>query len=116
MKAGERRRVPTVRASIMRGAAALLALGLAALLPFEFAAQSGKIPSPSSRRVVAANRMAPNQAYSPGILAGKSLYLAGQLGRDPETQQLPPGIRDQTRHAMDNIGAVLRDAGMGHDN
>lgn len=99
--------------------AALLALGLAVLFPLDFTAQATQAPADrpaSSRRVVAPDRVGPGQAYSPGILAGKTLYLAGQLGRNPETQQLPPGIRDQTRHAMDRIGAVLRAAGMTHEN
>lgn len=97
----------------------MLALALAALFPLGFSAQTSKAPweaPPSSRRVVAVNHMVPNQAYSPAILAGKMLYLAGHLGRTPETQQRPPGIRDQTRHAMDNIGAVLRAAGMAYEN
>ncbi|MEO5897287.1 MAG: RidA family protein [Vicinamibacterales bacterium] len=60
--------------------------------------------------------MAPNQAYSPGILAGRTLYLAGHLGHNVENQQVSPGIRDQTRQALDNIGAVLGAAGMTHEN
>jgi reactive intermediate/imine deaminase len=100
----------------MRGAATLLTLGLAALVPFDFAAQPAQGPFPSSRRVVGANLKAADQTYSPAILVGKTLYLAGQLGRHPETQQLPAGIRDQTRHAMDRMGAVLRAAGMAHEN
>src|SRR5918993_114246 len=113
----ESRVVPSgrLRASMMHGAATALGLGLAALVPLVFAAQQAAAPS-GSRSVVAANLMTPNQAYSPGILAGKTLYLAGQLGRNPETQQLPPGIREQTRHAMDSIGAVLRAAQMTHQN
>jgi reactive intermediate/imine deaminase len=51
--------------------------------------------------------------YSPGILAGDTLYLAGQLGRDPKTTKLVPGgIEAETRQALTNIGEVLREAGM----
>ncbi len=36
--------------------------------------------------------------YSPAILAGDTLYLAGQLGRDPATTNLVPGgIEAETR-------------------
>jgi 2-iminobutanoate/2-iminopropanoate deaminase len=53
--------------------------------------------------------------YSPGILVGDTLYLAGQLGRDPETAKLVPGgIEAETRQALENLGAVLRAAGMGY--
>jgi len=51
--------------------------------------------------------------YSPGILAGDTLYLSGQLGRDPETAVLVPGgIGAETRQALANLGEVLREAGM----
>ena len=51
--------------------------------------------------------------YSPGILAGDTLYLAGQLGRDPATTKLVAGgIEAETRQALTNIREVLREAGM----
>ena len=51
--------------------------------------------------------------YSPGILAGDTLYLSGQLGRDPKTAALVPGgIAAETRQALTNLGEVLRAAGM----
>jgi 2-iminobutanoate/2-iminopropanoate deaminase len=51
--------------------------------------------------------------YSPGILVGDTLYLAGQLGRDPATARLVPGgIEPETRQALANLRTVLRAAGM----
>lgn len=51
--------------------------------------------------------------YSPAILAGNTLYLAGQLGRDPNTTKIVPGgIEAETRQALVNIREVLREAGM----
>ena len=50
--------------------------------------------------------------YSPGVLVGNTLYLAGQLGRDPKSTELVPGIEGQTRQALTNIREVLREAGM----
>ena len=51
--------------------------------------------------------------YSPAILEGNTLYLAGQLGRDPKTTQIVAGgIEAETRQALTNIRAVLREAGM----
>lgn len=51
--------------------------------------------------------------YSPGILANGTLYLSGQLGRDPATAKLVPGgIEAETRQALVNLGEVLRAAGM----
>jgi 2-iminobutanoate/2-iminopropanoate deaminase len=51
--------------------------------------------------------------YSPGILSGGTLYLSGQLGRDPKTAKLVPGgIEAETRQALTNQREVLRAAGM----
>lgn len=51
--------------------------------------------------------------YSPGILAGDTLYVAGQLGRDPATAKIVPGgIEAETRQTLTNIREVLRAAGM----
>lgn len=51
--------------------------------------------------------------YSPAIQAGDTLYLAGQLGRDPATTKLVVGgIEAETRQTLMNIGVVLREAGM----
>jgi 2-iminobutanoate/2-iminopropanoate deaminase len=51
--------------------------------------------------------------YSPGILSGGTLYLSGQLGRDPKTAKLVPGgIEAETRQALTNLREVLRAADM----
>ncbi len=51
--------------------------------------------------------------YSPGILVGDTLYIAGHLGRDPETTKLVQGgIEAETRQAMANIHEVIDAAGM----
>jgi 2-iminobutanoate/2-iminopropanoate deaminase len=54
--------------------------------------------------------------YSPGVLAGKTLYIAGQVDKDPQTGAQPKGIAEQTRMAMTNMGHVLRAAGMDYGN
>lgn len=78
--------------------------------------EGGAPPSvrPSSRQVVRPERF-PNTGlpYSPGILVGDTLYLSGQLGRDPATATLVPGgIEAETRQALTNLREVLRAAGM----
>lgn len=72
---------------------------------------------PVARRVIRPARV-PQMAlpFSPGILHGDTLYLAGQLGRDPETRKIVTGgIEAETRQALTNIGEVLREAGMGFE-
>ena len=55
--------------------------------------------------------------YSPGILVGDTLYVAGHLGRDPDTTELVSGgLEAETRQVMANIREVLRAADMDFDN
>ena len=71
-------------------------------------------PTPTARRAIRPDKF-PNTGlpYSPGILAGDTLYLSGQLGRDPATAMLVPGgIDAETRQALVNLGEVLKAAGM----
>ncbi len=69
-------------------------------------------------RKVIATREAPAAVgpYSQGILAGNTLYCAGQLAIDPASGTLiSGGIKAQTRQVMKNLGAVLAAAGMNYD-
>jgi 2-iminobutanoate/2-iminopropanoate deaminase len=50
--------------------------------------------------------------FSPGVLAGDFLYLAGAIGNKPGTLEVPEGIEAQMRRAMANQEAVLKAAGM----
>jgi 2-iminobutanoate/2-iminopropanoate deaminase len=46
--------------------------------------------------------------YSQAILAGDTLYLAGQIAIDPATGELTPGtIEEETRLVLQNLEAVL---------
>jgi 2-iminobutanoate/2-iminopropanoate deaminase len=70
--------------------------------------------SRNTRRVIRPEK-APNTGlpFSPGILVGNTLYIAGHLGRDPVTSKLVTGgIEAETRQSIANIRAVLQTAGM----
>jgi 2-iminobutanoate/2-iminopropanoate deaminase len=68
-----------------------------------------------SKRVVHTDRApAPFQGapYSQGIVHGDLVFVAGQVGIDPETSQVVEGgIEAQTEQVMKNISAVLEEAG-----
>lgn len=50
--------------------------------------------------------------YSQGVRAGNMLFISGQLPIDPETMELVGGsIENQTKKVMENIGAILKEAG-----
>ncbi len=54
--------------------------------------------------------------YSQAVLCGDTLYISGQLPIDGATGQMADGIAAQTRQSLTNIGHILREAGMTHDN
>lgn len=55
--------------------------------------------------------------YSQGLLAGNTLYISGQLGIDPKSDQLVEGgTAAQTKQALENIMAVLMEVNMSMSN
>ena len=55
--------------------------------------------------------------YSPGILTGDTLYIAGHLGRDPaSTNLVSGGIEAEILQSLANIREVLLAAGMDFEN
>jgi 2-iminobutanoate/2-iminopropanoate deaminase len=76
-----------------------------------------KAQTPSRRVIHPAKFPEMGLPYSPGIMVGNTLYLAGQLGRDPATTKIVPGgIEAETRQTLTNIREVLREAGMDFGN
>ncbi len=50
--------------------------------------------------------------YSQALKVGNTLYLAGQIALDPETNRMVEGgIEAQTHRVLQNLGAVLNAAG-----
>ena len=50
--------------------------------------------------------------YSQALKVGNTLYLAGQIALDPETNRMVEGgIEAQTHRVLQNLGAVLKAAG-----
>jgi reactive intermediate/imine deaminase len=70
----------------------------------------------SERRVVnLPGRTAANPLFSDAIQVGDTIYLAGRLGLDPETGAPPAAAGDEARIVLDQISAVLAEAGMTMD-
>jgi 2-iminobutanoate/2-iminopropanoate deaminase len=53
--------------------------------------------------------------YTPGILIDGTLYVAGQVGRDLKTGQIPAEFESEVRNTLDNAGLVLKAAGLGFE-
>ncbi|HYR92191.1 MAG TPA: RidA family protein [Terriglobia bacterium] len=100
------------RGAIAAAAFAGLVLAVPAGTAFQRAA--GAQQAAGGRKAIRPPK-APNTGlpFSPGILAGNTLYVSGTLGRDPVSARLAPGgIEGETRQSLANIRDVLRDAGM----
>lgn len=57
-----------------------------------------------------------NDAYSHAVAAGNLLFIAGQVPLDAQGAVVGPGdIRAQARQVFENLGTVLRAAGLGFE-
>lgn len=56
---------------------------------------------------------APIGPYSPAVLIGNTLYTSGQVAKDAATgEMIQHDIQAETRKVMENLLAILREAGM----
>jgi len=68
----------------------------------------------TEKRVISTERAPkPVGPYSQGILAGDTLYCAGQIGIDPKVGALVDGgVKAETDQVLRNLDAVLQAGGM----
>lgn len=63
------------------------------------------------------NAPAPIGPYNQAVLSENTLYISGQIPIDPVTGELIDGsIADETRQSMENLKAILTEAGMTFEN
>lgn len=63
------------------------------------------------------NAPAPIGPYNQAILSGNMLYISGQIAINPRTDALVTGtIVDETKQVMENLQAILKEAGMDFEN
>ncbi|HSF20210.1 MAG TPA: Rid family detoxifying hydrolase [Vicinamibacteria bacterium] len=69
--------------------------------------------APSAEKKAVYGEAKPVGPYSPGVDVGNLVFLAGQIGIDPTTgKMVEGGIQAETRQAMKNAEAVLKNAGL----
>lgn len=74
---------------------------LVLLLPLFAPAQGKKAVTPAGVQVAG--------PYSPGILAGNTLYVAGQVGRKSDGTY-PEKFEDEVAQTLENVGKILKSA------
>lgn len=88
---------PIRRFTLVLGASLILALAV----------------QPSSAQEHKAINLSPTRGlpFSDGIIAGNTLYVAGQEGTDESNKLAAGGIAAETKAALDNIAKVVKAAG-----
>lgn len=61
------------------------------------------------------NAAKPLAPYTPAIQAGNTLYLSGQIALDADGTLHTGDITTETRKVMENVGNLLKAAGMGYE-
>ena len=66
--------------------------------------------------IYTSNAPEPIGPYSQAIIAGNLVFVSGQIAINPSTNQLVLGdIKTETKQVMENIKAILTEAGIGFD-
>ncbi len=68
------------------------------------------------REIKTSDAPKPVGPYSQAVEAGGFLFLSGQIGIDPSTNELVDGFKNQVIQIFKNIDAILREAGYAREN
>jgi len=71
-------------------------------------------PALAEKRIIRPKGTPTGGPFSPAVLADGTLYISGQLGRDANGKT-PAEFEDEVKAALENIGALLKEAGMGFE-
>ena len=67
-------------------------------------------------KIIALPDLAPDAAFSSGVVAGNTFYCSGKIGTNPETGELGTGIKEQTKFALERIEITLESEGFSLSN
>src|ERR1700756_5227160 len=68
------------------------------------------------KEIINLGTAAPNPNLSPATKFGNLVFVAGQTGRHPVTNEVGKDIREQTRNVLERIKMILAAAGTSLDN
>jgi 2-iminobutanoate/2-iminopropanoate deaminase len=71
------------------------------------------LPLLAEKKAIHPKEFPTGRPFSPGILADGTLYVAGQTGQDLKTAKIPDNFEAEVKQTLENIGLVLKEAGMG---
>ncbi|MBK9169494.1 MAG: RidA family protein [Bryobacterales bacterium] len=70
------------------------------------------MPLLAQKKAIHPKEFAKGRPFSPGILVDGTLYVAGQVGQNLKDGKIPDNFEAEVRQTLDNIGLVLKEAGM----
>lgn len=70
------------------------------------------LPLAAEKKVIQPKEFPTGRPFSPGILVDGTLYVAGQVGQDLKTGQIPEDFEAEVRRTLDNVGLILKEGGM----
>jgi 2-iminobutanoate/2-iminopropanoate deaminase len=73
---------------------------------------SSAVAQKAEKKSLGADLVPAGTPYSPAVLIDNTVYISGLQGTDQQTHQLPKEFSQDVKNGVDNIGRVLRDAGM----
>src|SRR5437867_668937 len=79
-------------------------IGLLASAAVSYGVSYGKGPAKRYINLPGKNAQLP---FSDGVMIGNTFYLAGRLGTDPKTNQIPSDIEQEIRLLLDGFKTVL---------
>lgn len=68
-----------------------------------------------ARQAIQTDNAPTSPSYSQAVVAGNLVFVSGTVGRDMATGQWPDGIEAQATKALENLRAVLAEAGCALD-
>jgi 2-iminobutanoate/2-iminopropanoate deaminase len=66
--------------------------------------------------ITSKNAPAPIGPYSHAVQHGNMLFISGQVGKHPVSGEIPAGVDQQAEQVMNNLDAILKEAGMNFSN
>lgn len=69
-------------------------------------------PGFAAKKLIHPKEFPKGAPFSPGLLVGDTLFVAGQVGRDLKANKIPDDFEAEVKNTLDNIGLILKEGGM----
>jgi 2-iminobutanoate/2-iminopropanoate deaminase len=63
------------------------------------------------KKIIYPPEFRPDMPFSPGVLVGDTLYCAGQVGADLQTNEYPEEFEEEVHLTLRRVGIILKAAG-----